>query len=92
MRNNLYDFVAFMAIARTQNFRAAADELSLSPSAVSHSIKQFERDFIAMGDRRSRSSCLRAPASACAIRAENYATGSSKAQQAGLRLRHRARS
>ena len=35
---------AFEAVTRTGSFRAAADDLSLTPSAVSHAIRGLERD------------------------------------------------
>ena len=39
MRMNMSDFATFFAVARNQSFRAAGDELGLSSSAISHSIK-----------------------------------------------------
>ncbi|UGS41194.1 LysR family transcriptional regulator [Pseudocitrobacter corydidari] len=43
MRMNMTDFATFIAVARHQSFRAAGDHLGLSPSAISHSIKQLEQ-------------------------------------------------
>ncbi|MFZ4877088.1 LysR family transcriptional regulator [Janthinobacterium sp. Mn2066] len=43
MRLKFADFAAFIAVARHKSFRAAGDELGLSPSAVSHAIKQLEQ-------------------------------------------------
>lgn len=43
MRTNFTDFATFFAVARHKSFRAAGDELGLSPSAVSHAIKQLEQ-------------------------------------------------
>ncbi|ERA21398.1 hypothetical protein G998_00916 [Escherichia coli UMEA 3889-1] len=40
MRMNMSDFATFFAVARNQSFRAAGDELGLSSSAISHSIKE----------------------------------------------------
>lgn len=41
MRMNMSDFATFFAVARNQSFRAAGDELGLSSSAISHSIKHW---------------------------------------------------
>lgn len=43
MRMNMSDFATFFAVARNQSFRAAGDELGLSSSAISHSIKTLEQ-------------------------------------------------
>lgn len=43
MRMNFSDFATFFAVARHKSFRAAGDELGLSPSAISHAVKQLEQ-------------------------------------------------
>lgn len=43
MRLNFSDFATFIAVARHKSFRAAGDEMGLSPSAISHAIKQLEQ-------------------------------------------------
>ncbi|EFE7810844.1 TPA: LysR family transcriptional regulator, partial [Shigella flexneri 1b] len=43
MRMNMSDFATSFAVARNQSFRAAGDELGLSSSAISHSIKTLEQ-------------------------------------------------
>ena len=43
MKVNIADFTTFIAVARHKSFRAAGDELGLSPSAISHAIKQLEQ-------------------------------------------------
>jgi DNA-binding transcriptional LysR family regulator len=43
MRTHFSDFATFIAVARRRSFRAAGDELGLSPSAISHAIKQLEQ-------------------------------------------------
>lgn len=40
---NLSELTAFSAVARHRNFRAAADELSVSPSALSHTLRNLEQ-------------------------------------------------
>lgn len=46
---------AFEAVARLKSFRAAADELSLTPSAVSHAVLGLERAMgVGLLDRRRR--------------------------------------
>ena len=40
---NLSELTAFSAIARHRNFRAAADELGVSPSALSHTLRNLEQ-------------------------------------------------
>ena len=42
MRQNLNDLAAFAVIARTRSFTAAAAELGVSPSALSHAIRALE--------------------------------------------------
>src|SRR5882724_8644551 len=52
---------AFRAVARTQNLRAAADELHLTPSAVSQQIKLLEEQIgLLLFDRRGRRVVLNA--------------------------------
>jgi len=59
MRTNIADFASFLAVARHQSFRAAADELGLSSSAVSHAIKQLEQRLkIRLFNRTTRSVSL----------------------------------
>lgn len=59
MKPGLPDFATFIAVARHKNFRAAGDELGLSPSAVSHSVKQLElRLKIRLFNRTTRSVSL----------------------------------
>lgn len=59
MRTNIADFASFLSVARHQSFRAAADELGLSPSAVSHAIKQLEQRLkIRLFNRTTRSVSL----------------------------------
>src|ERR1700716_1129039 len=41
-RGNLADLTAFVAVADRLSFRAAASQLGVSPSAVSHSMRQLE--------------------------------------------------
>jgi DNA-binding transcriptional LysR family regulator len=41
-REDLTDLAAFMAVADTLNFRAAASRLGVTPSAFSHTIRQLE--------------------------------------------------
>lgn len=51
----LQTLTAFRAVARTQNLRAAADELALTPSAVSQQIRLLESQIgFALFDRRGR--------------------------------------
>jgi len=46
---------AFEAVARLRSFRAAADELNLTPSAVSHAVTALERAMgVSLVDRSSR--------------------------------------
>jgi DNA-binding transcriptional LysR family regulator len=59
MKPSLPDFATFITVARHKNFRAAGDELGLSPSAVSHSVKQLElRLKIRLFNRTTRSVSL----------------------------------
>lgn len=59
MRNNIADFTTFLAVARHHSFRAAADELGLSSSAISHAIKQLEQRLkIRLFNRTTRSVSL----------------------------------
>ena len=41
-RNKLADLTAFVAVAGHLSFRAAASQLGVTPSALSHSIRQLE--------------------------------------------------
>lgn len=59
MRLNFSDFATFIAVARHKSFRAAGDELGLSPSAISHAIKQLEQRLkIRLFNRTTRSVSL----------------------------------
>lgn len=59
MKINFADFATFIAVARHKSFRAASDELSLSPSAISHAIKQLEQRLkIRLFNRTTRSVSL----------------------------------
>lgn len=59
MRTNIADFASFLAVARHQSFRAAADELGVSSSGVSHAIKQLEQRLkIRLFNRTTRSVSL----------------------------------
>jgi DNA-binding transcriptional LysR family regulator len=42
-RADLADLTAFVAIADNLSFRAAASRLSVTPSALSHTIRHFEQ-------------------------------------------------
>jgi len=41
-RGNLAELMAFVAIADRLSFRAAASQLGITPSALSHSMRQLE--------------------------------------------------
>lgn len=59
MKLNFSDFATFIAVARHKSFRAASDELGLSPSAISHAIKQLEQRLkIRLFNRTTRSVSL----------------------------------
>lgn len=59
MRQNIADFTTFLAVARHLNFRAGADELGLSASAVSHAIRQLEQRLkVRLFNRTTRSVSL----------------------------------
>lgn len=59
MKLNVYDFATFISVSRHKSFRAAGDELGLSPSAVSHAIKQLEQRLkIRLFNRTTRSVAL----------------------------------
>lgn len=59
MRLNFSDFATFIAVARHKSFRAAGDELGLSPSAISHGIKQLEQRLkVRLFNRTTRSVSL----------------------------------
>lgn len=59
MKTNIADFATFLAVARHQSFRAAADAQGLSPSAISHAIKQLEQRLkIRLFNRTTRSVAL----------------------------------
>jgi DNA-binding transcriptional LysR family regulator len=59
MQPNFSDFASFIAVARYKSFREAGDELGLSPSAMSHSIKQLEQRLkVRLFNRTTRSVAL----------------------------------
>lgn len=59
MQLNFYDFVSFIAVARHKSFREVGDELGLSPSAISHAIKQLEQRLkVRLFNRTTRSVSL----------------------------------
>lgn len=59
MKLNFSDFATFVAVAKHQGFRAAGDALGVSPSAVSHSMKQLEQRLkIRLLNRTTRSVSL----------------------------------
>jgi len=59
MRLKHADFAVFIAVARHKSFRAAGDALGLSPSAISHAIKQLEQRLkIQIFNRTTRSVSL----------------------------------
>jgi hypothetical protein len=41
-RGDLTDLTAFVAVADNLSFRAASEQLGVTPSALSHTIRQFE--------------------------------------------------
>ena len=41
-RGELADLIAFMAVAENLSFRAAAVRLGITPSALSHTVRQLE--------------------------------------------------
>ena len=43
MKPGLAELAAVLAVARQRNFRAAADDLGMSPSALSHAVSALER-------------------------------------------------
>ncbi|SQI36074.1 D-malate degradation protein R [Leminorella richardii] len=59
MKINLSDFETFIAVAKHKSFRAAGVSLGVSPSAVSHAIKQLEQRLkIRLLNRTTRSVSL----------------------------------
>ncbi len=59
MQPSFSDFASFIAVARYKSFREAGDELGLSPSAMSHSIKQLEQRLkVRLFNRTTRSVAL----------------------------------
>ncbi|BDH47654.1 LysR family transcriptional regulator [Salmonella enterica subsp. enterica serovar Choleraesuis] len=59
MKVDLSDFATFIAVARHKSFRAAGAEIGLSPSAVSHAIKQLENRLkLRLFNRTTRSVAL----------------------------------
>lgn len=60
-RNDLADFAYFLAIARHRNFRKAASELGVTPSALSHAMTALEtRRGVRLLNRTTRSVTLTA--------------------------------
>lgn len=59
MQPSFSDFASFIAVARYKSFREAGDVLGLSPSAMSHSIKQLEQRLkVRLFNRTTRSVAL----------------------------------
>lgn len=59
MRDNVSEYEAIVALARTSNFRAAAADLGMSPSALSHTIAAVEaRLGVRLFNRTTRSVSL----------------------------------
>jgi DNA-binding transcriptional LysR family regulator len=57
--NDLSAFVAFLAVATHRSFRSAANELDMTPSAISHAIKVLERRLnVRLFNRTTRSVSL----------------------------------
>ncbi|MCU7247195.1 LysR family transcriptional regulator [Pseudomonas koreensis] len=57
--NDLSSFTAFLAVAAHRSFRSAADELNMTPSAISHAIKVLERRLnVRLFNRTTRSVSL----------------------------------
>jgi DNA-binding transcriptional LysR family regulator len=57
--NDLAAFSAFLAVATHRSFRSAADELNMTPSAISHSIKVLEERLnVRLFNRTTRSVSL----------------------------------
>src|SRR3981189_853713 len=55
-RGNLADLTAFVAVPARLNFRAAASQLGVTPSALSHTMRQLEdRLGVRLLDRTTRS-------------------------------------
>src|SRR6267154_2368895 len=58
-RSNLADLTAFVAVADHLSFRAAAAQLGVTPSALSHSMRQLEERLVArLLNRTTRSVSL----------------------------------
>src|SRR6201993_1999169 len=59
MKPGLAELAAVLAVARQRNFRAAADELGMSRSALSHSVSALERRIgVRLFNRTTRSVSL----------------------------------
>lgn len=59
MAVNFSDFATFISVARHRSFRAAGDEMGLTPSAISHGIKQLEQRLkVRLFNRTTRSVSL----------------------------------
>lgn len=59
MQLNFSDFTAFISVARHKSFREAGNELWLSPSAISHAVKQLEQQLkVRLFNRTTRSVAL----------------------------------
>ncbi|MCW2477153.1 LysR family transcriptional regulator [Candidatus Symbiopectobacterium sp. NZEC151] len=59
MQLNFSDFTAFISVARHKSFRGAGNELGLSPSAISHAVKQLEQRLkVRLFNRTTRSVAL----------------------------------
>src|ERR1700752_233018 len=59
MKPGLAELAAVLAVARQRNFRAAADDLGMSPSALSHAVSALERRIgVRLFNRTTRSVSL----------------------------------
>jgi DNA-binding transcriptional LysR family regulator len=62
-RGNLAELTAFVAVADRLSFRAAASQLGITPSALSHSMRQLEEHLgMRLLHRTTRSVSLRSAA------------------------------
>ena len=59
MKSGLAELAAVLAVARQRNFRAAADYLGMSPSALSHAVSTLEQRIgVRLFNRTTRSVSL----------------------------------
>ncbi len=76
---------AFEAVARRLSFKAAADELSVTPTAISHHIRHLEENVGARLLERTPRTCRLTPAGSALF--EAVASGFSDIRQVAARLR-----